>query len=250
MKKLTILSNKQRIWLRRFAKDNAINLNINTFEGVLYLLKTGCQWRMIPQKYGHWRSLYHYFRSWSERKWFHKLQRKLLWHSRIRLEQRKSPTTIVIDSQSVKSGLSKSIKGIDGNKKIKGSKRHISVDSNGLPLGIVVTTANVHDSKVSHKLIASTLANYPTINTVKADNGYRGKFADSVNKSTDIDIQCVKSNFGTSEFIPINGRWVVERTISWLDNYRRLARNYEQHLHTASAMAKFAFIALMLNRIL
>ena len=176
MKNLKLLSNKPRFWLRRFIKENTINLNIKTFEGVLYLLKTGCQWRMIPQKFGHWKSLYHYFRSWSEHKWFSKLQRKLIQHSRRRLKRSQSPTIIVIDSQGVKSGLSKSTKCID--------------------------------------------------------------------------VQCVKSNFGTSEFIPVNGRWVVERTISWLDNYRRLARNYEQHLHTASAMAKFAFIALMLNRIL
>ena len=63
----------------------------------------------------------------------------------------------------------------------------------------------------------------------------------------DISLECVKSNFGTSEFRPIDGRWVVERTFAWLDNFRRLCRNYEQWLYTAKGMVPFACVMFMLK---
>ncbi len=77
----------------------------------------------------------------------------------------------IIDSQRVKSGLPQSRKGIDVNKSIKGIKRHIAVDCEGMPLGVVVTTANVHDSKAAYPLIGSLCVHYPSIKTIKADNG-------------------------------------------------------------------------------
>ena len=140
-------------------------------------------------------------------------------------------------------------KGIDGNKKIKGIKRHISVDSAGNPLEIIITRANIHDSKVSAALISKSKINYPNIEIVKADNGYKSNINSLIKDLLSIEVQCVKSNFGTSEFIPIQGRWVVERTISWLDSFRRLARNYEQFLHTAQIMAELACVMLLLKLI-
>ncbi len=120
----------------------------------------------------------------------------------------------IVDSQSAKSGLPQSRKGIDGNKRIKGIKRHIAVDSQGLPIGVVVTTANVHDSKAAFPLIGSLCVHHPYIKTIKADNGYRGKIVEDAKHALAIDMQCVKSNFGSSEFIPLEERWVVERTIA------------------------------------
>ncbi|MCM1471893.1 MAG: IS5 family transposase [Bacteroides sp.] len=160
-----------------------------------------------------------------------------------------SPTVVIIDSQSSRSGLSRSQKGIDGNKKIKGIKRHIAVDSNGFPLAVTVTEANVHDSKAAYSLLEKTCDNFPTVVSVKADNGYRGKLAEAMKRAMNVEVRCIKSNYGISEFVPLEGRWVVERTISWLDNFRRLARNYEQYLHTATAMTKLAFMVILLKDI-
>ncbi len=73
-------------------------------------------------------------------------------------------------------------KGIDGNKRIKGIKRHIAVDSDGLPLEAFVTPANVHDSRAAYPLIAMVAANYPSVKLAKADNGYRGAIVHTVKK--------------------------------------------------------------------
>ena len=156
-------------------------------------------------------------------------------------------TVAVIDSQSVRTGLAQSVKGIDGGKKIKGIKRHLAVDSNGFPLTIVISRANVHDSKGAIGLAIDTVCKYPTIRLLKADNGYRGPLVKNLKEGLHVELECVKSNFGTSEFKPISGRWVVERTFSWLESFRRLNRNYEQFLHTAKAIAMVACAMFMLR---
>ena len=106
-----------------------------------------------------------------------------------------------------------------------------------------VTTANIHVSKGVGDLMKDLHRYYPTISLVKADKGYQG-IDSSLNN---IVVECVKSNFGTSEFRPVSGRWVVERTNAWLECYRRLCRNYERYLSTAQAMTYFASILFMLR---
>ncbi len=98
-------------------------------------------------------------------------------------------------------------------------------------------------------MIVGIAARYPSIKTIKADNGYRGGLIEVAKTALSIDLQCVKSNYGTSEFIPLEGRWVVERTIAWLDRFSRLCRGYEQLLHTATAMAKMAFLMILLKHV-
>ena len=247
--KKNLLTSAQKKWLKQYFKNNNIHLKISNLEGLAYLLKTGCQWRLLPEYYGAWQTIYYHFRTLGDKEIFCKIKRKLIENKRIKSGKRKYSSVAVIDSQSVRSGLSKSEKGIDGNKKIKGIKRHISVDSDGNPLEIIITKANIHDSKASAALISKTKINFPNIEIVKADNGYKSNINSLIKDLLSIDIQCVKSNFGTSEFIPIQGRWVVERTISWLDNFRRLARNYEQFLHTAQIMAEFACMMFLLKHI-
>ncbi|MGM9844059.1 MAG: IS5 family transposase, partial [Muribaculaceae bacterium] len=209
--KKNLLTSAQKLWLKKYFKNNNIHLKISNLEGLVYLLKTGCQWRLLPKYYGAWQTVYYYFRTLGDKDAFSKIKRKLLENKRIKSGKRKSPSVAVIDSQSVRSGLSKSEKGIDGNKKIKGIKRHISVDSAGNPLEIIITRANIHDSKVSAALISKSKINYPNIEIVKAENGYKSNINSLIKDLLSIEVQCVKSNFGTSEFIPIQGRCAVER---------------------------------------
>lgn len=251
MSSYSLLNLKQRKWLRFYCQRHHIKLNIKRLEGVLFVLKRGCQWRLVPSRYGRWKSVYHFFRGISERRWFANLLKKLLSDRRQRLKgkQCRNPRVAIIDSQSSRCGLPQSQKGVDGNKRIKGIKRHIAVDSCGHPLSVAVTTANVHDSKGAYLLIGQLSANFKSIVTIKADNGYKGSLTQVVKDMLSIDMQCVKSNYGTSEFIPLEGRWVVERTIAWLDNFRRLCRNYEQLLSTAASMTKMAFFVILLKHI-
>ena len=130
--KKNLLTSAQKKWLKKYFKNNNVHLIISNLEGLAYLLKTGCQWRLLPEYYGAWQTIYYHFRTLGDKEIFCKIKRKLLENKRIKSGKRKYPSVAVIDSQSVRSGLSKSEKGIDGNKKIKGIKRHVCVDSAGL----------------------------------------------------------------------------------------------------------------------
>ena len=100
-------------WLKKYFKNNNIHLKISSLEGLAYLLKTGCQWRLLPEYYGARQTIYYHFRTLGDKDVFSKIKRKLLEIKRIKDKRKKSPSIAVIDSQSVRSGLSKSEKGID-----------------------------------------------------------------------------------------------------------------------------------------
>ena len=191
--------------------------------------------------------MYEFYRKWISIGFFDRLTRELIPKARDSQGKSTQPTVAVIDSQSVRSGLPQSEKGIDGGKKIKGIKRHLAVDSNGFPLSIVTSRANVHDSKGAIGLAVDVACKYPAIRLLKADNGYRSPLVKNLKEGLNVALECVKSNFGTSEFKPINGRWVVERTFSWLESFRRLNRNYEQFLHTVKGVAMAACAMFMLR---
>ncbi|MDE5881089.1 MAG: transposase [Muribaculaceae bacterium] len=125
---------------RKHAPEAIIN-------AISYVLKTGCQWSMLPKDFPNWKTVYHHFRSLSERGWFSRFLRVLVEGQRASLGQFPEPFECIINSQSVRSALSDSQKGVDGNKRIKGIKRHIAVESNGYVLEVNATTANIHDSK-------------------------------------------------------------------------------------------------------
>ena len=247
MRKYQFINRKQRTWLLKRYPWLADNNNMTVLDGILYLLRSGCQWRLIPGRFGNWKTIYHHFRSWSERGHFLNMLHRLVRRKRCKCKQRIEPTVVIIDSQSVRSGLPNSCKGIDGNKKVKGIKRHIVVDSNGFPLNAVATTANVHDSRGAWPLIAQIMVSHPAAVSVKADRGYAGNAKLVRENIQGLRFNCVKSNYGTTGFVPLEGRWVVERTIAWLDNYRRLARNYECLLTTATSMAVIGCFAIMLK---
>ncbi|MCM1111012.1 MAG: transposase [Clostridium sp.] len=84
---------------------------------------------------------------------------------------------------------------------------------------------------------------------VKADKGYTGTLESALQQLTGVEVKCVKSNFGTSEFIPVDGRWVVERTFSWLSSYRRMNRNYEKLLSVSCHMAVLACCTTLLKHL-
>lgn len=214
---------------------------------LFFLIKTGCQWKLLPNDFPKWRIVYEFYRKWISTGFFDRLTVELNAVARDSQGKSKQPTVAVIDSQSIRTGLPHSVKGVDGGKKIKGIKRHLAVDSNGFPLTIITSRANVHDSKGAIGLVIDTVCKYPAIRLLKADNGYRGSLAKNLKEGLSVELECVKSNFGISEFKPIDGRWVVERTFSWLESFRRLNRNYEQFLHTARGIAMVACAMFMLR---
>lgn len=129
---------------------------------------------------------------------------------------------------------------------IKGIRRHVAVDPNGHVLGAVTTTADIHDSKGAIPLPADILHDNIGMEHVKADLGYKG-LQDVFGDIDGVFPDCVKSNFGTPDFIPIEDGWVVERTFSWMENYRRLTRNYEKLLKVAAHMSIAGCLFFMLR---
>jgi len=155
-----------------------------------------------------------------------------------------------MDSQSVRWGNNRALNGYDGNKKVKGIKRHVATDKNGFLLAVMVTAAHVHDSKAALLLARVLKELLCGIGTIVADGGYRGEIIGQVKKRFGYILQIVmRSDDKKTGFKPTHKRWVVERTFSWFDDDRRLCRNYELLLETSEEMVKLSAIKLLLNKI-
>lgn len=219
------------------------------WNALFYLVKTGCQWRMLPSHFPQWQLLYYYYRKWAEQADFELLLSDLRESVRFKRGQNKQASVGIMDSQSVRWGNNCSLNGIDGNKKVKGIKRHVVVDKNGFLIAIMVTVANIHDSKAAYLLMRILKELCTSVKVILADGGYRGEVIETVKKTFNYVIRAVVSNYKEQGFRPIHKRWIVERTFSWFDNYRRLCRNYELTFDSAEEMVKIASIRLLLNKI-
>lgn len=220
------------------------------WDAVLYLVKTGCQWRMLPANFAKWQLVYYYYKKWSVLECFDLLLGKLREKVRLKMEQKPQASLGIMDSQSVRWGNNRSLNGYDGNKKVKGIKRHVVVDKNGFLLAVMVTVANIHDSKAVLLLMRTLRELLCNLKVIIADGGYRGEIAVQVKERFGYILQVVmRSDDKKTRFKPIHKRWVVERTFSWFDNDRRLCRNYELLLETSEEMVKLSAIKLLLNKI-
>ena len=154
-----------------------------------------------------------------------------------------------MDSQSVKNTDSAENKGYDSGKKVSGIKRHIAVDTQGLPHAIHVTTANVTDRAGALAMFARRRANLSQVQNVLVDGGYTGKsFATAVQSLLGASVEVVKRN-ELHTFVVLPKRWVVERSFGWLEQCRRLWKNCERKLNTSLQMVVLAFAVLILKRL-
>jgi len=219
------------------------------WNALFYLIKTGCQWRMLPKEYPKWELVYYYYRKWSGMEEYDLLLSKLRESVRLKRGQSAAASLGIIDSQSVRWGNNKSLSGIDGNKKVKGIKRHVVVDKNGFLIAVMVTVANMHDSKAAYLLMRVLKELCSSVKTIIADGGYRGELAEHIRNTFGYVLQVIISGYSKQGFRPIKNRWVIERSFSWFDNDRRLCRNYETTFDSAEEMVKIAAIKLLLNKI-
>ena len=164
-------------------------------------------------------------------------------------DYRKNKTTFcIIDSQSVKNTDTAEEKGYDAGKKISGIKRHIAVDTQGLPHAIYVTTANVTDRAGALLMFENSKENLSNVINVLGDSGYTGeKFAKDVKNIIDADVEIVKRS-ELHKFVVLPKRWIVERSFSWLEKCRRLWKNCERKLTTSLQWVVLAFAVLLLRR--
>lgn len=153
-----------------------------------------------------------------------------------------------MDAQSVKNTDTASQKGYDAGKKVSGIKRHIGVDTQGLPHCIAITTAEVTDRSGALQAIDRCKPNLERVESVLVDGGYSGEpFAEAVKNKLEATVQVAKrSDLHTFAVIP--KRWVVERSFAWLDKCRRLWKNCERKLNTSLQFVHLAFLVLLLRR--
>lgn len=218
------------------------------FEAFFYVLKTGCHWRMLPDNYPKWELVYYYFSKWRDDEVFVHLNDMAREQIRKKHNKKSQCSVAIIDSQSVKTTRRGGLRGIDGNKKIKGRKRHIMVDTMGNIITNIVHVANIHDSKGARLVLKNLNENIYGIKVIYADCGYRGELIDiaKCNYNYELKISPKIKDDALNKVSP--KRWIVERTFSWLENFRRLSKDFEYLLESSQAMLYLASLKIILNK--
>jgi putative transposase len=221
------------------------------FNGILYLLRTGCQWRLLPKDFPPWSTVHTWYRRWRKDGTWGRLHEALRQQVRTQAGHDPCPRTSAVDSQSVKTTELGGVKGFDGGKKVKGRKRHIWVDSMGLLLAVFVTGADVTDGRAACTLLHERWwEELPRLERVDADNSYReGCLQEQVFAAAPFVLNIVSRPKGSKGYVKLPKRWVVERTLAWLGRSRRLSKDYEFLTVSSEAMLQVSMIHLMLRRL-
>ena len=233
-----------------FENDRPIKYSIRTiFDAILWITRTGTQWRNLESKYPLWQTVYYYFRKWTSSGVIEQIMNELVALDRLRNKRKKEPSLTAVDSQSVKmiSGISIDT-GIDGNKKINGRKRHIAVDVEGRLLAVYVGAVNEHDGVAGLELFAK-LEQFHRLKLIRGDGAYGGIFAESATLfgwDTDTTQPAPSKDRG---FVPQAQRWQVERSFAWLNSYRRLSKDYEKSPRSSEAFLCLSYCNMMLIRL-
>ena len=219
-------------------------------DAILYLSKSGTQWRLLPNDFSKWQLVYYYFRTWSAKglvQRIHDTIRELL---RLKRGRQASPSLGILDSQSVKTASMTKKKGIDANKKVSGRKRFIVTDVLGLLMAVVLTSANTGEREGAKLAFKELQGKFPRLTKILADQGFDGKeFFAFVLSSFGWVLEVVAKVAGIGGFQVIPKRWIVERTFGWFGYQRRLAKDYEEKEEHSVAFIQWSMIRLMVIKL-
>lgn len=217
---------------------------------ILWLNRTGVQWRELDSQYPPWQTVYYYFRQFKLKGIWEQLLDELVVLERKRQNRHTTPSLLAIDSQSVKiMQFIQEATGIDGSKYIKGRKRSIAVDRLGLPWSLAVTSANTSDNEAGRLVIDRLRGKVPGLQVIAADHGYKISFSEYVEKQYGWRVEIKQKPESACGFVPEKNRWQVERTFGWLNFRRRLFRDVEKTIESAEAMLQIAFLSIIVNRV-
>ncbi|MCG6154620.1 IS5 family transposase [Rubinisphaera margarita] len=244
-----------RGFLRRLSKRGAprkydYRVIINA---VFFVVKAGCQWRMLPREFPHWKAVYQLFYRWRNSGVWERIHDTLRMKVRDLDGKRPKPTAAIIDSQSVKTThIAGDERGYDSGKKINGRKRHIVVDTLGLLLAVIVHRANEQDYNGAPLVLYSLWEKMKSIQVIFADTvyGYKG-LPEFTRQTLGMAIMIVKRPVdqlkGCFEVQP--KRWIVERTFAWIGLYRRNSKDYEINPEISATIIQITMFQIMLNRL-
>jgi transposase len=177
-----------------------------------------------------------------------RLLKEIVVKERISNQCDEEPSCVIVDSQSVKNTDTATKKGYDAGKKISGIKRHLVVDTMGLPHAIYISTANVTDRNGALEAFAIPSASLTVVSNIIVDGAYSGEiFSNQVQELIKATVTVVKRS-ECNKFVVLPKRWIVERSFGWLEKCRRLWKNCERKLETSAQMVVLAFLSLLLKR--
>lgn len=215
---------------------------------IRYLVRSGCGWRMLPDSFPPWETVYWWFRRFVRRLLFRTIHDLALMLDRESQGRAASPTAGVIDSQSVKAPAPGAARGFDAGKKITGRKRHIAVDTDGRLLMVNLTSADISDSAGAQMILDAIRRRWPWMKHVFADGAYDRTTLMDKAAMAEFVVGIMRRIDTEGGFKVLPRRWVVERTFGWMTRWRCLVRDFEGRIDVSEAMIHIAMGGVLLRR--